>query len=814
MKKLFIIGLGLTLAVSIVACGDSSSSESDEGTPPVPSIAGAGSPTVPPVKTDGDNSPPVAKAGRDMEAVVGESIDLSGESSIDPDGDALTFRWELTSRPLGSAATLRNADTATPAMEADAVGEYELSLVVNDGSVDSAPASILVTVTPWFTDVTQSAGVAGGGPQEHETGFGAGAAWADYDNDLYVDLYVTRDGPNLLYRNNGDGTFAEMGTVAGVAGSLNSYGATWGDFDNDGDQDLYVVNHGEDQVGDLDHVPDQANNLYRNNGDGTFNDIAAEAGVDHVGHGIGATWVDLYDGLLGLFVWNLGVLGTPAGKDEANLLFRNRGDGTFEEITTDAKIPGGDGELIPSEGSGVGQSGLSFGAIFFDYDNDRNADLFVANENGSASLYRNGGTEALLSTGFEDVTEEAGLLARGRARGAVSGDYDNDGNQDVYVTEQGPNRLWRNNGDGTFTDLAAEAGVADSSAGWGAAFIDFDNDGDSDLYVANGASGPVPGAKQKDKLFRNDGDGSFTDVTDLANIDNQGVGRAVAFADYDDDGDNDIYVVNADGQNVLYRNEVGSRANWLKIGLFGTDSNPQGVGAIVTVTTPDVLVRTVSVSAGSGYLGQNGDELLFGLGTNEQADVSVVWPTGTFQNFWSLRPHDVFVIREAGVEGSCPMIFTWDGSTYTLASDILGSGVTGFLMGPDIYRFPIDTDEYLRIENIEPRNGSYSIKIAELLNEILYLDQVKLLIVDHPAGTDVYPNERLMLVPPFPEPKMYVVTDARPPVSAFDDEGNDILGLLSERDGIYVDDYGLLPYQGYAEEHSIVLDLGDLSDSR
>jgi len=745
------------------------------------------------------NTAPTADAGADVEAWVGVPVKLSGEASTDVDiNDQLTYRWEVAARPEGSSGTLTDADTVDPSFTTDVAGSYELSLVVSDGKDDSEPSTIAVTARAWFTDVTDEAGVPGLGAVAAGTTYGEGASWGDYDNDGDPDLYVTANGPNLLYRNNGDGSFTDVAAQAGIDSPGESYGAAWFDGNNDGNLDLLVTN----SIG-------TGNFLYTNNGDGTFRDVSAHAALDASVGGFTVVPADYNsDGWLDLFITSPGYPDEPGGESLPDILLRNNGDGHFEDVTDEAGVSGSTLSFDPGLQPQEPRPGFSFGAVWFDYDLDNDPDLFVARDRGISTLYENTGVGV-----FVDITDEAGLATEGRARGVTSGDYDNDGDLDLFVTDHGGNRLWRNNGDGTFTDVAGELGLTDSLSGWGAGFADVNNDGHLDLYVANGPAGTGDELNQPNRLhvYCGDGRGACEEGASIAGVGHEGSSRAVAFADYDGDGDLDMYVTNVGAPNVLYRNEIGSGQNWLRARLIGTKSSRNAVGARVTVTTADLVVRTASVGGSGGYMGQNAGELLFGLGEADRADVKVRWPSGIVQDFWDSLANRAFTATEGVLEGSCPMVFAWDGATYGYVSDILGSSVTGFYMGPGVYRFPIDTDEYLSLPEARPRDGVYSVRVVELLNEIGYMDQAKLVVIDHPAGAEVYPNETLMLVPPFPEPGMHLVKDARPPVGAIDEKGRDILDLISTKDGIYAETFESLPYEGFAEEHSTILDLGDLS---
>jgi hypothetical protein len=600
------------------------------------------------------NSQPIAQVDGDTAALIGDVISLDGSASVDPDGDPLLFSWEMTRTPKGSQATLTGLDLSDARFTPDLPGEYEVRLVVSDGELDSSPDALVIEAMPWFIEVTDEAGVPGGGIQSFVSGAGPGAAWGDYDNDGDLDLYVATDGPNMLYRSNGDGTFTDVASQAGVNGPCNSYGVAWGDYDNDGDMDLYVVCHSEDQGASVEHQAYEPNILYRNDGDGTFTNVAREAGVDHIAHGAGATWVDYdSDGLLDLYVANFGIYGDfGEGWGDGNVLYRNMGDGTFLDVTAQAGVRGHVGRVkYVWAGGDLMRSGMTFESLWFDYDNDGDPDFIECNDQGVSPLYRNNGDGT-----FSDVTEAAGLVILGSCMGIDAGDYDRDGDLDVYWTNYHENFLWRNNGDGSFTEVAEQAGVADFMVGWATGFVDFDNDGFLDIYVTNGLIGVSvedggTGGKSRlepNVLYRNNGDGTFSDVTAMAGFGDPGVGRGTAVGDYNNDGALDFYVVNADGTNILYRNEIGTRNNWLKLSFEGSESNRDGVGVRVQIYT-DEWSQIAEVSGGSGYLGGNGKELVCGLGQlTEVSRIEVIWPGGAVQSFRNVAVNQTIVVREPG----------------------------------------------------------------------------------------------------------------------------------------------------------------------
>ncbi|MAF54175.1 MAG: hypothetical protein CL694_14330 [Chloroflexi bacterium] len=694
-------------------------------------------------------------------------------------------------------------------------GIYARAVEDPDGPSDAATASTGIGVR--FADVVASSGIqfvhGAAATPEFEPGqriasdprflrehvapyYGSGAAFLDFDGDGHLDLYVVNAGPteassgNALYRNERDGTFADVTSQAGVGHTGQGMGVAFGDFDNDRDPDLYITNFGPDV-------------LYRNDGDGTFTDITVEAGIDGAGFGMGATFVDYdHDGFLDLFVANyVDARGMTAGATirfpqelpgQCNVLYRNTGDGAFVDMTVEAGLDGIARSVTP---------------VFLDYDGDNDTDLYLGNDGQPGVLYSNNRDGS-----FADVTTKAGLAGVTASRGVAAGDYNGDSFVDLLVNSGTTNGVWllSNRGDGSFAADASfqqAAGAGEDRRAWGASFVDYDNDGYLDvMLVVDQPEGAVV-------LYRNLGDGGFVDAT--ADVGLQGVGgaggRGLTLGDHDSDGDVDVFVVRNGANPMLLENEGGARNTWLKVTTVGDGSNRMGLGSKVEVKAGGRRQKR-EVSGGSGYLSQNSPNLLFGLGEEQQIGmVHVLWPSGLRQ-----RPNDVAVnqaltVTEQGRKSSCPLLYTWDGDQYTFISDFLGAGFIGILVGPDTYYQP-DSDEYVKVDGrlLRERDGKYTIRITEQLEEVSYLDQVRLLVVDHPSDTEVYPNEVLKMGPPFPEFEVHVTGDARPPVSATDGDGRDILSAISEFDRAYPT-FQLLPYQGIAKSHSVVLDLGDLS---
>jgi hypothetical protein len=512
------------------------------------------------------------------------------------------------------------------------------------GDIDPSGATARSQATPAgirFTDVTHEAGI----EFVHTFGdrrfsnlveaVGSGAAWLDFDQDGFIDLYLAtgryREGVsegerqagdfrNRLFRNRGDGTFEDVTARAGVAcEGCFSMGLAVGDYDNDGRPDIYVANHGP-------------NVLYRNLGDGTFRDETRRARVGHEGCSVAATWFDFdRDGHLDLYVGNYiefdrnyktyyspdGFPGPLAYRPQLDVLYRNRGDGTFEDVTARA---------------GINRAGRAMSVAAADFDGDGFDDVYVTNDATENFLFRNVRGER-----FEEVAALTGVAFNGLGDQTASmavdvGDYDNDGRPDIFVSDNALSSLFRNEGSGFF-DAAAEAGIARSSAqfvGWGSFFFDFDNDGDLDIFKVNSDLSRLFG--QEDQVFENL-NGRYREAGARLGpyFQEERMGRGAACADYDNDGDADVVIVNLASPAVLLRNDGGNRHHSLSLRLVGRQSNRDGVGAKVTVVAGGRTQTTQKRSSG-GYLSQNDPRLLVGIGEAAVAGrVEVSWPSGRRQ---------------------------------------------------------------------------------------------------------------------------------------------------------------------------------------
>lgn len=500
------------------------------------------------------------------------------------------------------------------------------------------------TAQPVFADKSRDAGIT--------SKQGTGAAWSDYDNDGDQDLLFLTSIPSArLYRNNGDGTFAEVSKSAGLARLQTAISAVFGDYDNDGCEDLYVVRSGHSEkltdLGDSDL-------LYRNNCDGTFRNVSDEAGIRDEGHGRGAAWSDYdQDGDLDIYVANHGVvLSSNQFTVESNYLWRNNGNGTFTEVASEAGV--------------FGQSACdetrytrmrdhdwkeSYQPAWFDYDGDHLPDLFVATDSNVSPLYRNNGDGT-----FTEVTQEAGMCRFGTGMGVAVGDYDNDLDLDIYVTNVGFNYLWRNNGNGTFAEAAQTMGGADHALGWGVAFLDYDNDADLDLYVVNG-NVSIPTVEvittKEDKFYRNEGGGQFRQVAAEEGISGGEAKQTGAFADYDNDGFTDIFVGRshyidvdlAGAANRLYHSNKNGN-HWIGFRLVGAKSNRSAIGAKVYLTAAG-RTQMREISSGSSYLAGNSLWPIFGLAGEKIAEkVEIEWPSGIRQVLKNVAADQYLTVTE------------------------------------------------------------------------------------------------------------------------------------------------------------------------
>ncbi len=614
-----------------------------------------------------------------------------------------------------------------------------------------------------FADITQEIGLG------DLNGKRSKILLVDYDNDGDFDLYTTPADSNAepnLFRNNG-GKFIPAATV-GSRGDA----AAFADIDKDGDPDLYLS-------GDAGVV------LFRNDGTGNFTKIM----------GFGDTRSDQdsqqqdrrvilsvdydHDGDLDLF--------TTGDRVE---MYRNNGDGVFSDVS--------DQTFIPSERPRAQDAALG------DFDDDGDIDLLIVNNGSGCTLYTN-----LRQGKMQAITDEIGISQNHAFTAVAAGDYDNDGDIDLFIATDGktPHQLYRNRGDGTYAPdgrsheetLNAAKGVH----GLDAHFLDYDNDGFLDLWLIGT---PKEGDGRGVFLFRNDGTGRFTDASNvLPNTIRSGGDGTVG--DYDNDGDFDLFLTDSDGRVVALRNEGGNQNSWLQVKLEGVNAgnnknNIDGIGA------------KVELKAGELYQMKYVTDPIthFGLGKEKQADVlRVVWTNGVPQNV-IIPKSNQRILEKQVLKGSCPFLYVYDGAGYQFVTDLLWRSPLG-MVTPGGFLAAAETADYVKIsgELMKPKAGVYSLQITEELWETAYFDMVKLLAVDHPAGTRIFVDEKYT-PPPFPEFKIYTAKEIYHPRTALDHHGYDVSETLKAVDYRYAIEHEPGPFQGVVDSHFIVLDLGDVPD--
>jgi len=500
---------------------------------------------------------------------------------------------------------------------------------------------------------------------------GSGIAFFDYDNDGWLDIFVLsgarlegspEGATNRLYKNNRDGTFADVTAQSGLARSGWAYGVTIADYNNDGFDDIFITYWGR-------------NVLYRNNGNGTFTDVTKEAGLlaPGVRWGSGCTFVDYdRDGHLDLFVANYLKFDLktvpPAGKlascnwkgipvncgprvlpPETQLLYHNNGDGTFKDVSVSSGIA-----------AAKGSYGLT--AVAADFDNDGWPDIYVACDSTPSLLFRNNHNGTFSEEGLERgaALNEDGLEQAGMGLGI--GDYACEGYLDVFkthFTEDTP-ALYRNDGKGNFTDVTLRAGLGVETRfiSWGAGVVDLDNDGWPDLFWVTGSVYPEVEKKYPEfphrtprVIFRNLGGSKFEELIGEGGpgIEEAHASRGVAFGDFDNDGDIDILIMNQNEPPSLLRNDVSGGYHWLKVKLVGTKSNRSAIGATV-IASYGGRKQAQAAMAQSSYLSVHDRRLHFGLGAAESADLEIRWPNGARETIAKVAADQLVTVHEgAGV---------------------------------------------------------------------------------------------------------------------------------------------------------------------
>jgi cytochrome c-type biogenesis protein CcmH/NrfG len=627
--------------------------------------------------------------------------------------------------------------------------------------------------------------------RELAVNLGGGVTLFDMDGDSTLDLFVAGSMSQYLLRG-AAGSFIDVTQQSGaLATKVNgvNVGSVAGDFDNDGKVDLFVIREG-------------SFSLYHNDGAGKFSDVTTPAGIPaypYLPSSVAFVDVD-HDGDLDLFIAGLADLSQPGKKGSEsvfpadfagapNLLLRNDGNGKFSDITTAAKL---------------NSTGHAVAVIPTDFNNRRDMDLLVVNYGRAPELYSNqrDGT-------FRNVAADVGLNLEGNWSCAAAGDVNKDGYTDFALgREDGPALLVTSDGKERFKTSSLPKASASVLA---MQFFDYDNDGLLDCVMLT---------DQGLRVLRNVGN-DWIDTSEravAAGLDSTrlGSGRVFAAGDFDNDGDLDL-VFSVSGTFKVLKNEGGTNNNSLVVKLAGKVSNRSGAGSKIELRAGSLLQKVETSSASPAAAPA---DILFGLGKRQTADaVRVIWPSGIVQSETEItrtvgaRTSVLLNVTELDRKpSSCPYLYTWNGERFEFITDFMGGGEMGYLEEPGHHNTP-DPDEYIRIrsDQLKERNGRYELRVTNELEEAIFADRFQLIAVDHPQGQEVYPNEG-MTHPPRPF-KLHSTRNAKPPLTAVDNHGHDMLARVAQMDRKYPDDFQRDRIRGYAEEHSLTMKLGETGSS-
>jgi tetratricopeptide (TPR) repeat protein len=659
----------------------------------------------------------------------------------------------------------------------DNYGEQGRYATAQDMSGPPSAVSAMIPVT--FTAAPSPTNAVQSGQQPSPVN-GAGACVLDLEGNGQKDIISMQSGENAIqaYRiaQNGTPTIIDA-KATGLALPGKGVACAVGDYDNDGLPDLAVALE--------DHIA-----IFHNLGHGKFADTTSSVGIRLLNHPAALTFVDFdHDGDLDLFI-----TGSASGVGMSfNVLWRNNGNSTFTEWTS------------PTGFAGKTQSA---DAILSDINNDRAVDLIVTGHGASPTIFENQREGAFRQVALYD---DSALPA---TRGVSTLDFNKDGWMDVAVTHAGAPglTLWKNVEGKHFERVSLP--LKDVNGAWGLAPIDFDNDGWIDLAVIVETTG---GARLR--VLRNCGAKGFEDVTDalkLENLDVSGAKSLIA-ADVDGDGAPDLIVARGNLAPLVLRNVGGNQNHSLRIALTGLADNKSAIGTKVEVLSNGTMQK-FEVAGSSGYLSQGPTDILVGLGKADHVDVvRMLWPTGVPQDEIDVVTTKPLVLQELDRRGSsCPVLFAWDGKKYEFVSDVIGAAVVGHWMSPST-RNENDPDEWIKVDGsvLQSRKGRLSLRFGEPMEEINYIDQLRLVAVDHPEGTEVYPDERFLSEKPFAAGVPVLASrGTHLPATARNDKGDDVLSLLAKSDHQYVHDFKNLTYAGFANRHTLTLDLGAWSSKR
>jgi len=660
----------------------------------------------------------------------------------------------------------------------------------------ASSATAQVPASPFGRSFT-AAGLASQGAREIMTALGGCIALFDIDGDGDLDVFDATGPAARLLRNDGSGRWTDVSPSSGLAGSSigPAIGCVAGDYDNDGRADLLVIGAGTA--------------LFHNEGGGRFTDVTRQAGIAPYGFIPGAAaLVDVdHDGDLDIIIAGLADLGENGGDAQRPRTFpdefppaparllRNNGNGTFTDITAQAKLD------VRTHAVAI---------VPTDFDNRRDVDLLLVNHGAPPLLFQN-----LRDGTFRDVASETGLTSvldsKFDVRSVSAADLNKDGYPDIVFSRPDGVALALSDGRGRFTSGAPPDGV---QAGIAAALADYDADGLIDLLAWSDAGLHV---------YRNLGRAAGSGVNPIAanprwgEVSTRAVrgggtapasARAIAVADVDRDGRTDL-VAGRGGALTLWRNEGGTNRT-LAIDLKGRVSNRLGVGAKIEVRAGSLSER-LETSASTPPVGRA--DLLFGLGNRSGADaVRVLWPSGILQAETRATPlPSPLAIEELDRKpSSCPFLFTWNGQRFEFVTDFMGAGEMGYLEEPGRRNTP-DPVEYVRIEarRLVPRHGRFELRVTNELEETLFADRMRLIAVAHPSDVTVYPDEGM--TEHAKRFRLVAVAGQRAP-RAVDDHGHDVTDRIAQIDRRYPDHFALERFRGYAAPHTLTLDLAPVVD--
>lgn len=610
------------------------------------------------------------------------------------------------------------------------------------------------------------------------------ACMMDLTGSGVMDLLLVSEEPQAIVALHSDGKGGYTPLKAeelGLKLTGHAVACAVGDFDGDERNDLAVAT-------------EEAMHLFRNLGNGKFEEVTEKAGLSVKNHPTGIGFIDYdHDGDLDLFVTGSSL--TAGGN--ANVLWRNNGNGTFTEWT---------------DPTGLGGTGKTEAAILTDFNNDRAVDIAVSGDGASPLIYVNPRegkypTQAI----FADAKEKLAAT-----RGIAVLDYDKDGAMDIAVTHAAAPglTLWHNvQGEGRLGRRfeRVELPLKDALGAWGLTAVDIDNDGWIDLAVlVSTKSGPCV------RVLRNRGNGSFEDVSHALGLDAVVLHDPRALIAVPDQGVNDLLVTERNGSPLLLRNHGAEKHHALRLDLTGFADNKTAIGSKV-----EIFVRghwqKWEVAGASGYMSQSPQQLLVGLGDSDGIDLlRILWPTGVLQDEIDLPHQPVIAMKEADRRGSsCPVLFTWNGHKFELVTDVIGAGVVGHWFTPTRRNIP-NPGEWIKVDGRQlapvetPSGARMSLRFIEPMEEVNYIDQLRLVAIDHPENVEVNPDERFLDDPPFASGRVIASAATKLPAGAWDGEGRDVLELLSHADHKFASGFKATPYDGFANLHALTLDLGSV----